>query len=57
MADRTFMRQGARSAVIGAVIFAIANIIHPRSEHIDVAIEQVQAVAAADTYILGPVLC
>lgn len=56
MEDRTFMRLGAGSAVIGAVIFAVANIIHPRSEHIDVAIEQVQAVAAADTYILGHLL-
>ncbi len=40
----------------GAIIFAIANIIHPRSEHNDVAIEQVRAVAQADTYVLGHVL-
>jgi hypothetical protein len=56
MAERTLIRLGAGSAVVGAVIFAIANLLHPRSENIDVAIEQVRAVAQDDTYIFGHVL-
>ena len=51
MQDRTFVRLGARAGIAGAIIFAIANIIHPRSAHIDVAIGQVHAVAHKSTYI------
>jgi hypothetical protein len=29
------MRIGAVSAVVGSIIFAVSNILHPRSENVD----------------------
>ncbi len=56
MAERTEIRLGAGSAIAGAVLFAISNVMHPRSETIDVTIEQINAVANYDPYILGHIL-
>ena len=45
MEQRTLMRIGAVSADVGAIVFAIANIIHPRSPNIEVNAAQIETVA------------
>ena len=45
------MRIGAGSAVVGAIVFSIANIVHPRSPDIEVTREQVETVADSGIWI------
>lgn len=51
MAERSLMRIGAVSAVIGAIVFAVANMLHPRSPDIEVTAEQVKTVAESGIWL------
>lgn len=51
MAEKYMMRIGAAAGVIGAVIFAVGNMLHPRSDDIEVYAEQIKAVAGSDFWI------
>ena len=56
MPERTFTRIGSISAIIGAVIFMAANMLHARSSDIEITAEQVKAVAGSDIWITGHLL-
>ena len=49
--DRTLIRIGAVSAIIGAVLFMIANVLHPRSSNIEITQAQIETVAASDIWL------
>lgn len=49
--QRTLIRIGSVSAVIGAIIFMIANIVHPRSPNIEVYQAQIETVAHSQIWI------
>ncbi len=49
--DRTLIRIGAVSAIIGAVLFMIANVLHPRSPNIEITQAQIETVAASDIWL------
>jgi len=49
--DRTLIRIGAVSAIIGAVLFMVANILHARSPNIEITQAQIEAVAASDIWL------
>lgn len=48
---RTLIRIGSVSAVIGAIIFMIANIVHPRSPNIEVYKAQIELVAHSHIWV------
>ena len=45
------MRIGAASGILGAIVFAVGNMLHPRSDDIEVYAEQIKEVAASDFWI------
>ena len=49
--DRTLIRIGSVSAIIGAVLFMIANVLHPRSPNIEITQAQIETVAASDIWL------
>ncbi len=49
--DRTLIRIGSVSAIIGAVLFMIANVLHPRSPDIESTQAQIETVAASDLWL------
>lgn len=53
MDEKQMMRIGAAAGVIGAIIFAAANMLHARSANIEVYAEQIKAVAESDIWITG----
>ena len=50
------LRIGAATGVIGAIVFAIANMLHARSDDIETYAEQVKAVADSDIWITDHLL-
>ena len=54
--DRTLIRIGAVSAVVGAVLTMVANILHPRSPNIEITQAQIETVAASDIWITDHLL-
>ena len=53
MNDTYMMRIGATAGMVGAVLAAIANMLHARSAEIDVYAEQIKAVAESGFWISG----
>ena len=53
MNDTYMMRIGAAAGMVGAVIFAIANMLHARSDDIEIYAEQIKAVAESDVWLTG----
>lgn len=51
MNDTHLMRTGATAGMVGAIIFAIANMLHARSDDIDIYAEQIKAVAESDIWL------
>ena len=51
MDENYMMRIGAVSGIVGAVIFVIGNMLHPRSDDIEVYAEQIRTVAESDIWI------
>lgn len=49
--ERTLIRIGSVSAIIGAVLFMIANILHSRSPNIEITQAQIEALAASDIWL------
>lgn len=56
MEEKQLMRIGAAAGVIGAIVFAVGNMLHPRSAKIEVYAEQIKAVAESDFWITDHVL-
>ncbi|MFY9463333.1 MAG: hypothetical protein WAP52_04075 [Candidatus Sungiibacteriota bacterium] len=56
IAQQTFVRFGAWSGIVGAVIFMIANIIHPRSPNIESTAAQIQTVAQSNIWLTDHLL-
>ncbi len=50
--DRHLWKVGGLLAIVGGVIFMIANMIHPRSPDLEVYEEQIRTVAASDIWIV-----
>lgn len=55
-AQRTLIRIGALATIAGAVIFMIANIIHPRSPNIELNQAQIETVAGSDIWLTDHLL-
>ena len=51
MNDTHMMRIGATAGIVGAVAFAIANMLHARSDDIEVYAEQIKAVAESGFWV------
>ena len=51
MDEKYMMRIGAVSGIVGAVVFAVGNMLHARSDDIEVYAEQIKAVAESDIWI------
>ncbi len=56
MSERHMMQIGAISGIVGAVIFAAANMLHPRSPDIEVYARQIETVAGSDIWIADHLL-
>ena len=56
MEEKYMMRIGAASGVLGAIVFAVGNMLHPRSDDIEVYAEQIKEVAASDFWITDHLL-
>ena len=56
MENRIFIRIGAGSAIIGAILFMVANILHPRSPNIEVNQAQIETVAASQIWLADHLL-
>lgn len=52
MLDRSVLRWGGLAAMVGAVVGAIANLLHPRSDDLDTAQGVVDLVAKSDIWLL-----
>ncbi len=50
--DRYLWKTGGLLAIVGGVVFMIANLVHPRSPDIEVYEEQIRTVAASDIWIV-----
>lgn len=49
--DRALIRIGSVSAIVGAALGMVANILHPRSPNIEVTQAQIETVAASDIWL------
>jgi len=56
MDDKIMMRIGAAAGVIGAIVFAVANMLHARSADIEIYAKQIEAVAKSDIWITDHLL-
>ena len=56
MNDTYMMRIGATAGMVGAVIFAVANMLHARSDDIEIYAEQIKAVAESDIWLTAHLL-
>lgn len=56
MTNRDMIRIGSLCAMVGAVIFMAANIVHPRSPNIQVTALQVETVAHSDIWVTDHLL-
>ena len=56
LADRALIQMGALCAIIGALVFMAANIVHPRSPNIQVTAFQVETVAHSDIWVTDHLL-
>jgi hypothetical protein len=56
MNERLLMRIGAVSAVVGSIIFAVSNILHPRSENVDDYSAQLALIARSDIWVTDHLL-
>lgn len=56
MSEAHMMKIGAAAGVIGAIVFAVANMLHARSDNIEIYAEQVKAVAESDIWITDHLL-
>ena len=56
MEEKLMMRIGAIAGIVGAVVFAAANMLHPRSDDIEVYAEQIKEVAGSDIWITDHLL-
>ena len=54
--DRYLWKVGGLLAIVGGVVYMIANLVHPRSPDIEVYEEQIRAVAASDAWTVGHLL-
>ena len=54
--DRHLWKAGGLLAIVGGVIFVIANVLHARSSDIEVYEEQIRTVAASDIWIADHLL-
>ena len=52
MLDRSVLRVGGASAMAGAVLGLIANLLHPRASGIDTSQEELRLVADSDVWLL-----
>lgn len=55
-AQRDVIRVGALCAIVGAVVFMAANVVHPRSPNIQVTAFQVETVAHSDIWVTDHLL-
>ena len=55
-ANRTLIQIGAICAVIGAILFMVANIVHPRSPDIQITVKQIETVAQSYIWVTDHLL-
>ena len=56
MPERTLIRIGSISAIIGAVILMASNLLHARSPDIEITVEQIKTVAGSDIWVTDHLL-
>ncbi len=56
MNDTHMMRIGAAAGVIGAILFGVGNMLHPRSDDIEIYAEQIKTVAESDFWVTDHLL-
>ena len=56
MNDTYMMRIGAAAGVIGAIVFGVGNMLHPRSDDIEIYAEQIKTVAESDFWVTDHLL-
>ena len=54
--ERGLIRVGALSGIIGAIVFMIANIVHPRSPNIQITVKQIETVAQSHIWVTDHLL-
>ena len=52
----TLIRIGAMCGIIGAILFMVANIVHPRSPNIQITVNQIETVAQSNIWVTNHLL-